>query len=88
MKRLVFGLLTALVPILVTALAFEVLTRLVVDDGMQFDLEMWKYARDVKYVSADPLIAHVLKHCANEAPVHCIEMRSHNITGTIYQRTN
>jgi len=63
MKRLVFGLLTALVPILVTALAFEVLTRLVVDDGMQFDLEMWKYARDVKYVSADPLIAH--EHAPN-----------------------
>jgi lysophospholipase L1-like esterase len=58
MKRLVFGLLTALVPILVTVLAFEVLTRLVVDDGMQYDLEMWKYARDAKQVSTDPLIGH------------------------------
>ena len=50
--------MTAFVPILVTVLAFEVLTRLVVDDGMQYDLEMWKYARDVKQISADPLIAH------------------------------
>ena len=58
MKRFFFGLVTVLVPVLVTALAFEVLTRLVVDDGMQYDLEMWKYARDVKQISADPLIAH------------------------------
>ncbi len=58
MKRFFFGLVTAFVPILVTVLAFEVLTRLVVDDGMQYDLEMWKYARDVKQISADPLIAH------------------------------
>jgi hypothetical protein len=38
--------------------ALEVLTRTVLDDGMNFDLEMWKYARDVKVVSADPLIGH------------------------------
>ena len=58
MKRLVFGFLTAFVTILVTALVFEGLTRWVVDDGMQYDLEMWKYARDVKQVSSDPLIGH------------------------------
>lgn len=58
MKRLVFGLLAALLFTFVTALALEVLTRLVVDDGMQYDLEMWKYARDAKQVSDDPLIAH------------------------------
>jgi lysophospholipase L1-like esterase len=36
----------------------ELVIRLVADDGMQFDLEMWKYARDVKVVSSDPLIGH------------------------------
>ena len=30
----------------------------IADNGMQFDLEMWKYARDVKVVSPDPLIGH------------------------------
>jgi lysophospholipase L1-like esterase len=36
----------------------ELAVRLFADDGMQFDLEMWKYARDVKVVSRDPLIGH------------------------------
>ena len=30
------------------ALLLEGVTRVVIDDGMDFDLEMWKYARDVK----------------------------------------
>jgi hypothetical protein len=41
--------------------AYGVLTlgvHLFVDDGMQFNLEMWKYARDIKRISADPLIGH------------------------------
>jgi lysophospholipase L1-like esterase len=29
-----------------------------VDDGMQFDLEMWRYSRDVKRQSAHPAIGH------------------------------
>jgi len=29
-----------------------------VDDGMQFDLEMWRYARYIKRVSANPAIGH------------------------------
>jgi lysophospholipase L1-like esterase len=28
------------------------------DNGMQFDLEMWKYARDVKQIARNPLIGH------------------------------
>ncbi len=39
--------------------------RLIVDDGMQFDLEMWKYARDIKTVSSNPLIGH--QHLPNRA---------------------
>src|SRR5262245_28639267 len=30
---------------------------------MQFDLEMWKYARDIKQLAADPLIGH--EHAPN-----------------------
>ncbi len=29
-----------------------------VDDGMQFDLEMWRYSRHIKRVSANPAIGH------------------------------
>ena len=32
--------------------------RLFVDNGMNFNIEMWKYARDIKQRSADPLIGH------------------------------
>jgi hypothetical protein len=36
----------------------EAYLRVFVDDGMNFDLEMWKYARQVKQRSSDPLIGH------------------------------
>lgn len=36
----------------------EVAVRAFVDDGMQYDLEMWKYALEVKGISSDPLIGH------------------------------
>ena len=29
-----------------------------IDDGMQFDLEMWRYARAIKRQSANPAIGH------------------------------
>jgi lysophospholipase L1-like esterase len=62
-RRILSNLLATLVSLVITAFGLELLTRLVVDDGMQFDLEMWKYARDVKQVAADPLIGH--EHAPN-----------------------
>ena len=53
-----FPVLLALVGLAFTAAFTELAVRLLVDDGMQFDLEMWKYARDVKVVSSDPLLGH------------------------------
>ena len=38
--------------------AIEGLVRVVLDNGMHFNLEMWKYARDIKQRSANPLIGH------------------------------
>ncbi len=58
MKRVVFPVLLTVVALVVTAGFTELAVRFVVDDGMQFDLEMWKYARDVKVVSSDPKIGH------------------------------
>lgn len=64
MRRiLLFALLTGLLTLLITVTGFEVLSRLVVDDGMQYDLEMWKYALYVKKISPDPLIGH--EHAPN-----------------------
>ena len=63
MKRFVFPLLMAAMWMSLIAIGLEAYVRLAVDDGMQFDLEMWKYARDVKIVDPDPLIGH--RHGAN-----------------------
>src|ERR1700756_3582936 len=49
---MVIGTLTA------AAIMIELFVRIGIDDGMQFDLEMWKYARDVKAIAANPLIGH------------------------------
>ena len=48
---------------LVCLLALEGLTRTVVDTGMVYELEMWKYARQVKMRDANPEIGH--RHRAN-----------------------
>jgi len=41
------------------AMTVELSVRAFVDDGMHYDLEMWKYARDVKQIADNPLIGHV-----------------------------
>lgn len=54
----VFWALMAVGTLVAAAFLIELTVRTVIDDGMQFDLEMWKYARDVKEVAADPLVGH------------------------------
>jgi lysophospholipase L1-like esterase len=63
MRRIASNLLAMLISLVIAAFGLELLTRFVVDDGMQFDLEMWKYAREVKQVSADPVLGH--EHAPN-----------------------
>ena len=43
---------------LLCLLAFEGLTRLILDDGMLYELEMWKYARDIKVRDVQPDLGH------------------------------
>jgi hypothetical protein len=43
---------------LVSLLGLEVLTRTVVDNGIIYELEMWKYARQVKMRDPDPEMGH------------------------------
>lgn len=62
-RHIGLNLLAMLISLVVTGLGLELLTRIVADDGMQFDLEMWKYARDIKQVADDPLIGH--EHAPN-----------------------
>jgi lysophospholipase L1-like esterase len=62
-RRILSNLLATLISLVITAVGLELLTRLIADDGMQFDLEMWKYAREIKQLAADPLIGH--EHAPN-----------------------
>ncbi len=55
------------VVLLFCAGSFEVAVRLLVDDGMSFELEMWKYARDVKVRDLAPDVGH--RHGANRNAV-------------------
>lgn len=57
-RQFLFTMLTLLCSLLIIVVGAEAYVRIFVDNGMQFDLEMWKYARDVKRVSHDPLIGH------------------------------
>jgi hypothetical protein len=58
LRRYLANLLTLALAIVFILGALELYVRLVEDDGMQYDLEMWKYARRVKVISDDPLIGH------------------------------
>src|SRR5207302_1625735 len=44
--------------LLIVMAGIELFVRLVIDNGMQFDLEMWKYATEIKQIAANPLIGH------------------------------
>ncbi len=58
LRRYAANAVTLLLAVAFIAVSFELFVRYVEDDGMQFDLEMWKYAKAVKMESADPLIGH------------------------------
>lgn len=80
MRKFLFPIIFVVTSLLFAGLFTEAAVRLVFDDGMQFDLEMWKYARDVKVVSPDPLIGH--EHGPNRGAelmgVH-LETNSHGL---------
>ena len=52
------GLVLTVAACVATAVLLEGLVRGAIDDGRQFDLEMWKYARDVKMIAADSSVGH------------------------------
>ena len=57
-RKILSNLLATLIGVVVAVLCMEVAVRAFFDDGKQFDLEMWKYALEVKGISSDPLIGH------------------------------
>jgi lysophospholipase L1-like esterase len=56
--KVALNLVLIVVASLLCLFAVEGLTRLVLDDGMLYELEMWKYAREVKMRDARPDLGH------------------------------
>lgn len=59
MRKILFPILFATIAIFFGFGLLEATTRLLVDNGMQYDLEMWKYARSTKMISENPKIGHI-----------------------------
>src|SRR5262245_37180686 len=51
-------LLSASLTVAAGTLLMEGAARWLLDDGMNFSVEMWKYASDIKQISANPEIGH------------------------------
>ena len=59
MRRRRFGRwLAVVISLILTVLAAEGLLRVVYSQSMDFDMEMWKYATQVKIASHDPRVAY------------------------------
>ena len=57
--------LILLVVVFFCIIGSEIFVRYVIDDGMEYNLEMWKYARKLKRVAEDPSQGH--KHVPNRS---------------------
>ncbi|UYN97264.1 MAG: SGNH/GDSL hydrolase family protein [Enhydrobacter sp.] len=70
------GLLLAVLAL--GAFTFEGMVRLVVDDGLSYELEMWKYARDVKQRDMRPEFGH--RHAPDRAAnLMRVDMRTNRL---------
>ena len=58
MKHFLFALFLILFGILLSLAALEGYVRLTQTDGQNFDIEMWRYAKDLKRVSSIPGMGH------------------------------
>src|SRR5262245_44894404 len=75
--KVALNLLLILVASLLCLFAVEGLTRLVLDDGMLYELEMWKYAREVKMRDMRPDLGH--RHRPNaQAKLMNVDVRTNS----------
>ncbi|MBM3647603.1 MAG: SGNH/GDSL hydrolase family protein [Alphaproteobacteria bacterium] len=73
-----FNVFLVVIASLVCLVALEGLTRLIVDNGMIYELEMWKYAREVKVRDARAELGH--RHRAGaEAQLMGVAVRTNSL---------
>lgn len=58
MRNFVTGLVVLVVTVLIGLAGLEAFVRIAYSDGSNFDIEMWRYARDLKEVSPLPGVGH------------------------------
>lgn len=58
MKKVLANTALLAVTVLLMAAMFEVACRTVANTGLQYDIEMWKYATAIKRIAADPAVGH------------------------------
>ncbi len=68
MKNVIFALLLAGLSLLLMLGGVELYVRVTQTDGKNFDIEMWRYARDMKKVSDIPGMGH--RHVPNTSGVY------------------
>jgi lysophospholipase L1-like esterase len=68
LARIVGSAIALLAGVVLGVIVLELATRYILDDGMNFDLEMWKYARDLKQKSEYAEIGH--EHVANRSGIY------------------
>ncbi|MER8651502.1 SGNH/GDSL hydrolase family protein [Mesorhizobium sp. M1121] len=57
-KTALFGILSTAISLVVSTGSLELYARLAETDGSNFDIEMWRYAKDLKRVSDIPEVGH------------------------------
>jgi hypothetical protein len=80
--KVAFNILLVILASITCLIALEILTRTVVDDGTTYELEMWKYAREVKVRDPQPDLGH--RHRASaQAELMNVDVRtdSHGLRG-------
>ena len=80
--KVAFNLLLIVVASIICLIGLEISTRTVVDTGTIYELEMWKYAREVKMRDGRPALGH--RHRANaHAALMNVDVRtdSHGLRG-------
>ena len=67
LKQIFFNISILGISLIVVLLMSEGLTRVIFYKSMDFDMEMWKYATQVKVASEDPRVGH--EHLPNQKVV-------------------
>ena len=84
-KQICFSIIISLISVSIALLVAEVALRIKNSDGKNYHIEMWKYSRDLKQRSSNPVLGH--EHIPNEvAQLQNVEIRinEHGMRGSSF----